>query len=291
MFQNLQAIVKLARPHQYIKNLFIFLPLFFALKIGDLPLLLNTALAFIAFSMAASGVYILNDYLDIEDDKRHPKKKYRPLASGAVSKRQGVLLMTSFIVGAIVLVCCVSMDVAYVLIAYVMMNFAYSMKLKHIAILDVNIIAIGFVLRLYAGSFITDTKLSVWIIVITFLLALFLALAKRRDDVLLFEKTGTKARKVIDGYNLQFLDISMAIMAAVVIVSYVLYTTSVDVIARVGSDYLFVTAFFVILGILRYLQISFVLKNSGSPTKIVLSDTFIQATITGWLITFGWILY
>jgi len=291
LFQNLQAIVKLARPHQYIKNLFIFLPLFFALKIGDLPLLLNTALAFIAFSMAASGVYILNDYLDIEDDKRHPKKKYRPLASGAVSKRQGVLLMTSFIVGAIVLVCCVSMDVAYVLIAYVMMNFAYSMKLKHIAILDVNIIAIGFVLRLYAGSFITDTKLSVWIIVITFLLALFLALAKRRDDVLLFEKTGTKARKVIDGYNLQFLDISMAIMAAVVIVSYVLYTTSVDVIARVGSDYLFVTAFFVILGILRYLQISFVLKNSGSPTKIVLSDTFIQATITGWLITFGWILY
>ena len=125
----------------------------------------------------------------------------------------------------------------------------------------------------------------------TFLLALFMALAKRRDDVLIYLDTGRKMRNVVDGYNLQFLDTAMGIMASVVIVAYVIYTTSTEVVARVHSEYLYLTALFVIIGIMRYLQIALVVKDSGSPTRIVLKDRFMQLTILGWGLTFAWILY
>ncbi len=279
------------RPHQYIKNLFIFLPLFFALKITDPALLTNAIIAFIAFSLTASAIYTLNDYHDIEEDRQHPKKKDRPLASGAINKSQAISIMSVLFVAGFTLMAILSLKAAAILLAYVIMNIAYSFYLKHVAILDVVIIAIGFVLRLFIGSAVTDIPLSMWIVVMTFLLALFMALAKRRDDVLIYLDTGKKMRKVIDGYNLQFLDTAMAIMASVVIVSYTIYTTSPEVVARVHSEYLYLTSLFVILGIMRYLQVAFVLKDSGSPTKIVLKDRFMQLTLIGWVLSFAWILY
>ena len=279
------------RPHQYVKNFFIFLPLFFALKITDITLLTNAFIAFIAFSLTASAIYTLNDYHDIEEDKQHPKKKNRPLASGAISKSQAIVIMSVLFVSGFTLMSFLSLEATGILATYVVMNIAYSFYLKHVAILDVMIIAIGFVLRLFIGSAVTDIHLSMWIVIMTFLLALFMALAKRRDDVLIFLDTGKKMRKVIDGYNLQFLDTAMAIMASVVIVAYVIYTTSPEVVSRVHSEYLYLTAIFVILGIMRYLQVAFVLKDSGSPTKIVLKDHFIQLTLVGWIMTFAWILY
>lgn len=279
------------RPHQYIKNIFIFIPLFFALKITDTSLEINAFIAFIAFSLASSSVYILNDYFDIEADKKHPKKRFRPLASGEISKQEGIFLMVALFFSSIALICLVSLSASSILLFYVGMNVAYSLHLKHVAILDVTIIAIGFVLRLFMGSVVTGIALSHWIVIMTFLLALFMALAKRRDDVLIYQNTGKKMRKVIDGYTLQFLDIAMAIMASVVIVSYLMYTTSIEVIDRVGSHYLYLTALFVIIGVMRYLQITFVLLNSGSPTQIVLKDRFIQLTLLGWVISFVWILY
>ena len=288
---KLSTIIKLMRPQQYIKNLFIFLPLFFALKISDTELLTNAFIAFIAFSLTASAVYVLNDYHDIEEDRQHPTKRDRPLASGAISKVQALGIMAVLFVAGFGLMAMLSLQAVMILLAYVIMNIAYSLYLKHIAILDVTIIAIGFVLRLFIGSVVTNIPLSMWIVVMTFLLALFMALAKRRDDVLIYLDTGKKMRKVIDGYNLQFLDTAMAIMASVVIVSYTIYTTSPEVVERVHSQYLYLTALFVILGIMRYLQITFVLKDSGSPTKIVFEDRFIQLTLLGWIITFAWILY
>ena len=288
---KVSSIIKLMRPHQYVKNLFIFLPLFFALKITDIALLTNALIAFIAFSLTASAIYTLNDYHDIEEDKQHPKKKNRPLASGTISKPQAIVIMLVLLVLGFILMGTLSMEAAGILVTYVVMNIAYSFYLKHVAILDVIIIAIGFVLRLFIGSAVTMIPLSMWIVIMTFLLALFMALAKRRDDVLIFLDTGKKMRKVIDGYNLQFLDTAMAIMASVVIVSYIIYTTSTEVISRVHSEYLYLTAIFVILGIMRYLQLTFVLKDSGSPTKIVLKDHFIQLTLVGWIVTFAWILY
>jgi len=288
---KLASIIKVMRLSQYIKNFFIFLPLFFAMKITDTELLFNAFIAFVAFSLSASAIYTLNDYHDIEEDRQHPKKKDRPLAAGAISKTQAIIIMSVLFVSGFTLMALLSFKAVGILAAYVVMNIAYSLSLKHISIVDVNIIAIGFVLRLFIGSVVTDIHLSKWIIIMTFLLALFMALAKRRDDVLIFLDTGKRMRKVIDGYNLQFLDTAMAIMASVVIVSYTLYTASPEVETRLNSEYLYLTAFFVILGVLRYLKIAFVHKNSGSPTRIVSTDRFMQLILLGWVITFTWILY
>ena len=285
------SIIKLMRLHQYVKNFFIFLPLFFAMKITDMGLLFSALVAFIAFSLTASAIYIFNDYYDIEEDRQHPKKKDRPLASGVISKPQAIIVMSALFALGFVLMALLSFKATGILAVYVVLNIAYSVSLKHISILDINIIAIGFVMRLFVGSVVTDIYLSKWIIIMTFLLALFMALAKRRDDVLIFLDTGKRMRKVIDGYNLQFLNTAMAIMASVVIVSYTLYTTSSEVESRLNSEYLYLTVFFVILGIMRYLKIIFVHKNSGSPSKIIISDRFMQLTLLGWAGVFIWILY
>jgi 4-hydroxybenzoate polyprenyltransferase len=285
------SILQLMRTHQYVKNFFIFLPLFFALKITESELLINAFIAFIAFSLTASAIYILNDYHDIEEDRQHPKKKNRPLASGAISRAQATVIMVVLFVASFSLIVPLSLPATVIVGIYVVMNIAYSLYLKHVAIIDVTVIAIGFVLRLFVGAAVTGIELSMWIVIMTFLLALFMALAKRRDDVLIYLNTGKKMRKVIDGYNLQFLDVAMAIMASVVIVAYTIYTTSAEVVERVHSQYLYLTALFVILGIMRYLQITFVQKESGSPTRIVLKDRFVQLTLIGWILSFVWILY
>jgi len=288
---NIKNIMLLMRPHQYIKNLSIFLPLFFSLKITELALFLQTFSAFVAFSLAASAVYILNDYCDIKADRQHPKKKYRPLASGEISKSQAIIIMVILGILGFGLIVPFSVRAMGIMAAYVIMNIAYSLYLKHFAILDVTIIAIGFVLRLFVGSTVTNIELSMWIVMMTFILTLFIALAKRRDDVLIALDTQDKMRKAIDGYNLQFLDTAIATMASVVIVTYTAYTTSPEVIKQLHSDNLYFTVFFAILGILRYLQIVFVFENSGSPTRILLKDHFMQIILLGWVVTFSWILY
>ncbi|SFV61185.1 UbiA prenyltransferase family protein [hydrothermal vent metagenome] len=288
---TLSKIIQLMRPHQYIKNIFILLPLFFALKITDTQLLIDSIIAFVAFSLTASAVYILNDYHDIDEDRKHPTKRDRPLASGDISKQNGIWIMVVLLGIGFLIMSLLSLKATTILAIYLVMNILYTFWLKHIAILDVTIIAIGFVLRLFIGSFVTNIELSMWIVIMTFLLALFMALAKRRDDMLIYLDTGKKMRKVIDGYNLQFLDTAMSIMASVVIVAYIIYTSSADVLARVNSHYLYLTSIFVTIGIMRYLQITFVLQDSGSPTKIVLRDRFMQFTIIGWIVSFGWILY
>jgi len=287
----MKNLLTLMRPHQYVKNLFIFLPLFFAGQITTPVLVLNAFMAFIAFSLSASAIYILNDYHDIAEDQLHPKKKYRPLASGAISKKTALYLMALLITAGFYLIYTLSINATIILGLYIALNIAYSFYLKHVAILDICIIAIGFVLRLFVGATVTSITLSMWIVIMTFLLALFLALAKRRDDVLLYMDTGKKMRKVIDGYNIQFIDSAMAIMASVVIVAYIIYTTSSEVVQRLNTQYLYLTALFVIIGVMRYLQISFVKQDSGSPTKIILKDIFIQLTLLFWVMSFAWILY
>ncbi|MEI6544123.1 MAG: UbiA prenyltransferase family protein [Methylococcales bacterium] len=287
----MKNILILIRPHQYVKNFFIFLPLFFAGQILNPALAINALLAFIAFSFSASAIYILNDYYDIAEDRLHPKKKNRPLASGALSKKTAILLMLLLAASGIYLMFAVSTQATVILTGYILLNIAYSFYLKHVAILDISIIAIGFVLRLFVGAAATGIYLSMWIVIMTFLLALFLALAKRRDDVLLFLDTGKRMRKVIDGYNIQFIDTAMMIMASVVIVAYISYTTSPEVVQRLQNEHLYLTALFVIIGIMRYMQISFVKQDSGSPTKIILKDIFIQLTLVSWVVAFAWILY
>ena len=289
--KKIKSIFTLIRPQQYIKNIFILLPLFFVGQITNIELLVVALIAFVAFSLSASAVYILNDYKDIKEDRSHPKKKFRPLASGLISTRIAMTLMVILLIAGFSLMAIISIHALIVLSIYVVLNIGYCFKLKQIALLDVTIIATGFVLRLFVGSFATGTALTMWIVIITFLLALFLALAKRRDDILLLYKTGKKMRKSITGYNLQLVDGIMMIMASIVVVVYILYTTSQEIIEKFHSEHLYLTALFVIFGVMRYLQISFVEKHSGSPTDILLRDKLTIINLLIWMLSFAWIIY
>jgi 4-hydroxybenzoate polyprenyltransferase len=287
----MKNLIILLRPTQYIKNIFVLVPLFFAGQITNTVLLVNAFVAFVAFSLSASAVYIFNDYKDIKEDRKHPKKKNRPLASGLVSNNTALLLMTILFIISFTLMAMISLKALVILSIYVALNILYSLKLKRIALLDVIIIAIGFVLRLFVGSFAYEISLKIWIVIMTFLLALFMALAKRRDDVLIFIKLGSKMRKSISGYNLQFIDGAMLVMASIVIVSYILYTTSQEIIEKWQSENLYLTTLFVIFGVMRYLQLTIVEKSSGSPTKIILKDTITQINLALWILSFVWIIY
>jgi len=281
---SLKEIFQLLRVHQYIKNIFIFTPLLFSFS-NSIYLYFQATIAFIVFSLLASGIYIFNDLNDIDEDKLHPTKSRRPVASGKISLKFARNIFLALSSTSLIFAYFINFQMFGILFFYFILNILYSIKLKHIAILDIFIISTGFVLRLFVGSVVTGVVLSKWIIIMTFLLALFLALAKRRDDVLLANR-GEKTRKNIDGYNLEFINLTMVLMAGVVIVSYILYTVSNEVVAKIGSENLYLTSLFVILGIFRYMQITFVEELSGSPTKVVLKDSFMQISIVLWLVSF-----
>ena len=291
------SILLLLRSHQYVKNLFIFLPLFFGLKIFNLDLLYNAFITFILFSLTSSSIYTLNDLLDLESDKKHPKKKNRPIASGKVSKKEAVVIFFSilFIILALSLTVfkgiIIDENVYIIFLLYFGLNILYVTILKHFTLIDVFIVSIGFVLRLFAGSYVTNIELSVWIILMSFLLSLFMAFAKRRDDVVIYKRSGIETRKVIKGYSLGFLNIALITIGTITIVSYIMYTVSPDVQARVNNKYLFLTVLFVIFGVFRYLQLAMVFEKSGSPTKILLTDLPIQLTVVSWFIALFFILY
>jgi 4-hydroxybenzoate polyprenyltransferase len=291
-------IIRLIRPHQWLKNSFVFTPLFFSRHATEWCYVWPCVLAFLAFCFTASGVYCFNDIYDAEADRMHPVKRMRPVASGRVSTSTAYVMMGMAWLIAFALVVLGSFfsgrpekGLAATLLFYMVINIAYSIKLKQIALLDVFIIAIGFVLRIVAGGLATGIGLSHWIVLITFLLALFLALAKRRDDVAVFEASGVKARKNVERYNMAFLGSSIAILGSITIMCYILYTVSVDVTERTGSHYLYVTSVFVLAGILRYMQLTLVDQKSGSPTNVLLHDHFIHACIIGWIVLFIFILY
>ncbi len=284
------SLVRLIRPHQYVKILFIFAPLFFSGALLDLNIAIQGGSVFILFSLLASSVYIFNDIMDVDQDRAHPSKKNRPIASGQVSVLLSVCVMLVFLLLAFLLAFFISANLLYIATLYILINILYSFKLKHYPIIDVSIIALGFVLRVFAGSTLLESSPSIWIVLMTYLLALFLAFAKRRDDVLL-SNNGLHVRKSIDGYNLDFVNAAMIIVASVTIVSYILYTISDSVQIRLDSDYLYLTVFFVITGMLRYLQITFVENNSGSPTKVVLRDRFLKINTIAWILSFAFIIY
>lgn len=288
---SLKDIVQLARPHQYLKNFFVFLPAFFAFKFHEPKTLWSAGEAFAAFSLAASAIYIFNDWKDRHDDRKHPDKCLRPIASGRVGSSQGFLFMLLFLLGAGGMVLCFVPAVLPFITAYILLNIAYSLKLKHYPIIDVVLIALGFVLRLFAGAEVTGVALSHWIIVMTFLLALFLAFAKRREDVILLLETKQQTRKVVDGYSLQFLDASMVMTASIVILAYILWSISPEVTTKLSNSNVYLTAVFVILGILRYMQIALVEQKGGNPTRVLIKDSFLQLTLAGWTGIFIWILY
>jgi len=287
----MKAIIKLLRVRHWVKNLFIFIPAFFAGNLfytHQLLLLLQGALA---FSLVASGIYVINDYRDRHVDKLHPRKKLRPLASGAVSVTTAWVLIVVCI--GFGMTWALSLDLAffYLLLTYLLLNLAYSYGLKNIPIVDLFIVSSGFLIRVYCGGVIADLPITHWLSIMIMLLALFLIVAKRRDDILIQTETGSIIRKSSQSYNLDFINSCLTMISAVIIVAYIMYTVSTEVTERFDSEYLFATTVFVIAGIMRYLQITFVEKNSGSPTSIFFKDKFILFTIIGWIISFYFIIY
>lgn len=289
--KKFQAWMQLARPHQYTKNGFVWLPLFFGYRLTDIIAVQQVFWAFVAFCLAASSIYVLNDIKDVNEDRRHPVKKHRPLASGSIGPGEAWGMVGVF-AGAAAGVAYVFQPPIFlgIVCGYILLNVVYSFGLKHLAIFDIFCIAVGFVLRVLAGGVAAAVAISPWIIIMTFLLALFLALAKRRDDLLLAD-AGHDTRKSLDGYNLEFVSLSIGIMASIIIVAYVLYTVSPAIIEKHRTQHLYLTAFWVILGLMRYMQITFVEQRSGSPTRVLLKDIVLQVVIVLWLFNLYLLMY
>lgn len=283
--------IKLLRPAHWAKNTFLFIPLFFAGEIFNVEKVLELLLAFVAFSVVASSIYIINDYQDIEADRQHPVKCKRPLASGEISRPAGLMMFIGCLAVGGGLAWLVGAKFAFVLGIYFLMNLFYSFGLKHISILDIIILAIGFVLRVKAGGIAGGIAISEWLMVMIFLLALFMAIAKRRDDVLIRLQSGQEMRKAAKGYNPDFLNVMLSLVSAVIIVCYLMYTMAPETQARFHTYRLYYTTLFVIGGLLRYLQITYVENNTGSPTKILYKDRFIQLTILLWVLSFYVLIY
>lgn len=289
-------IIRLIRPQQWLKNVFVMVPMFFGGSLLDISDIRASVLTFIAYSFVASSVYCFNDINDVEADRRHPVKCRRPLASGAMSMGAARALMAL----TLLLACAVTallgdlqhvLRVGGVLLFYYVMNLCYCAKLKQYAIIDVCVVAFGFVLRVLAGGYATDIVPSKWLVLMTFLLTLFLSFAKRRDDVLRMNETGEPPRKNTIRYNLTFINQAITITAAVTLVCYIMYTVSPEVTVRFHSDMLYLTSVFVLLGLLRYMQLTVVDKKSGDPTKVMLRDRFTQLVVVAWALTFLVLIY
>ncbi len=289
-----KAYLKLIRPKQWIKNFFVMVPLFFGGELFNLKALLAGAITFFAYSFASSSIYCYNDIHDVDDDRRHPVKCNRPVASGAVSILKAYIIMVLMIflsMACIVFLPENNFETGGVILFYWLLNLAYCARLKRYAIVDVCIVAFGFVLRLFAGGFASDILLSKWIVLMTFLITLFMSFAKRRDDVLRMEETGEAPRHNTIRYNLTFINQAITITASVTLVCYIMYTVSPEVIENFHTDYLYLTSVFVLLGLLRYIQLAVVDKESGDPTKIILKDHFTQLVVFAWLVSFLVIIY
>jgi decaprenyl-phosphate phosphoribosyltransferase len=281
----------LLRPKHWVKNLFLFVPAFFGGTFFDTAYWGRSVMAFVAFSAMASSIYVLNDYRDVEADRAHPKKRKRPLASGSVSPKAALVLMALCCAVSVALCTLLGAKFSVIVGVYFLFNLAYSLGLKHVSILDVLIVASGFVFRIKAGGEVSEVDVSMWLTVMVFLLALFIALAKRRDDVLLQIASGHQIRKASNSYNLEFLNSCITLVSGVTVVAYLMYTVSPHTMERLGTHQLYLTSVFVLAGVFRYLQLTYVNNDSGSPIRLLYSDRFIQVTILLWALSFFLIIY
>ena len=290
MIEQLRLIFKSMRLKQWIKNIFVFAALVFDRQLFSLREFLLTALAMLLFCLISSLGYLINDLADIEADRKHPKKKQRPLASGKLSKRTAIL--AAVILGGIVFPSAFVLDFkfGFILSAYFILMLAYSLWLKRIPLLDVMVIAAGFVLRVAAGVVIIDINMfSPWLFVATTFLALFIALGKRRAEIALLQENAGDHRKVLQGYTKDFLDQLHIIVISTTMMTYCLYTFSSPISPQNHS--MMLTIPFVIYGLFRYLYLLRVKQIGGAPEEIVLTDHHMQITIGLWSLTVILILY
>ena len=284
----------LIRPQQWIKNGFVLIPMFFGGRLLNVDDAIASVVTFFAFSFVASAIYCFNDIVDVEADRRHPVKCHRPIASGAVSVPTAYALMVILVLLSALLLFFLPQragETAGIVAFYFLLNMAYCLWLKRHAIIDVCTVAFGFVLRILAGGMACEVAVSNWLVLMTFLLALFLSFAKRRDDVLRMNETGEPPRRNTIRYNLTFVNQAITVTGTVTLVCYIMYTVSPEVVSRFHAPYLYLTSIFVLVGLLRYMQLTVVDEVSGDPTKILLRDRFTQAIVVAWIMAFLLIIY
>jgi 4-hydroxybenzoate polyprenyltransferase len=267
----------------------VFIPAFFAHRIDLIykePTLIFT---FLSFSLAASIIYIINDWFDSEEDRQHPLKSRRPIATGSISKSRLLFLLTSLMIVLLVFLWLSHNPIPIVI--YLALNVAYSVRLKHIAIIDITSISIGFVLRIVAGALAAGVPLTHWLIIITFLMAMCLALAKRRSELIFSTRNAKKIRKSLAGYNLEFINLTLFLLAGCTMVFYLMYCMSDTVAIRMGTSKIYYTSFLVIIGIIRFFQIIMVHQDLRSPMEILMTDRFLQVVLLLWISTFYFLIY
>ena len=287
----LRDIIKLLRPSQWIKNGVVLAGLIFAGKAGATQLLKISLLALVAFCFLSSAVYVLNDLIDRERDRAHPLKKNRPIASGRVKTGTAAVLFVILTVIGLVISYIINIHLLIVSMCYIVLMVMYTFWLKNVVIIDVMTIAAGFVLRALAGAVAISVEFSSWLLISTFVLALFLGFGKRRHEIILLESGASDHRRSLEKYSPYLLDQLIGVVTASAVITYLFYTLSPDVIAKLGTHYLYVTIPFVIYGIFRYLYLVHKEERGGSPTTLLLTDKPLLVDVLLWLATIIVILY
>jgi 4-hydroxybenzoate polyprenyltransferase len=283
----LKAYVKLCRPHQYLKNAFVLVGLLFGGD-GSLSLIFRAAIAFVAFCAIASAVYIGNDILDVESDRQHPVKRSRPIASGEVPVASAWKLAAALALVSLGLSACISPGAALLIFAYMLVNIGYSWRWKHIVIIDVFLIASGFMLRLLTGTLGLGIAPSAWLLLCGFMITLFLGFTKRRSEMLTLESLngveggGVMTRKVLDSYTPVMIEQFMSVTAACAVISYSLYTVAPETVARHHTPKLIVTVPFVVYGIFRYLYLLHRERRGSDTARDLLTDPHMLFVCLGW---------
>ena len=287
----LRELFQSLRPQQWLKNLFIFAPLIFSENIFDRSMFLQTLLAFGIFCMLSGALYILNDLKDIEEDRLHPIKSKRPLARGELKKRQAIaaFVLLSFL--SLLLAEFVNIEFLWICLIYFVLQIAYSFALKHVVILDVFIVAAGFFLRVIAGAVAIRVQISPWLLICTTLLALFLALSKRRHEIILLDADAMNHRRILKEYSPYLLDQMISVVTASTVIAYCLYTISGDTIEKFGTNKLILTVPFVLYGIFRYLYLIHQRAEGGTPETLILKDRPLLLDIFLWIVSAALIIY
>jgi 4-hydroxybenzoate polyprenyltransferase len=279
------------RPSQWTKNLIVFAALIFGQRLLEPTEVVRAVLAFFAFCMLSGVVYLVNDVRDRDGDRLHPVKSRRPIASGALPA--GIALWAAVLLSALALAGAFALQPRFGLVAvtYLVLMLVYSVSLKHLVILDVLTIAVGFVLRAYAGSVVNGVAFSKWLLLLTLLGALFLALSKRRAELVALADSATGHRRILAEYSPYLLDQMIGVVTASTLLAYAFYTISPETIAHFGTDRLIVTVPFPLYGIFRYLYLVHQRDAGGDPSEVLLTDRPIIACVVLWALTVVLVLY
>lgn len=281
----------LLRPYQWAKNILVFSGLIFSTSLFKSHDVRISLAAFFIFCLASSSIYILNDLRDIENDKEHPEKKYRPIASGKVSPVAAVIMMSVSLPSSLLLAYLLNKGFFTIIAIYLILNIGYSFGLKKIVLLDAMIVAMGFLLRAFAGCAVINVEVTPWLFICTLTLALTLTFGKRRNELNSLQEDAKNHREALQFYNTKFLDIILTICSATTIGTYSLYTMAGETVQRFGTQKLIITMPFVMYGVFRYLYLIYTKNKGGDPTALLLNDfpTILNGLL--WLLSIVYVIY